>query len=427
MSSNTVNKQVPDNFEKIINDMTTDLSTTFPEYSALFEKWTIEAFDTYDSTKKTEEIQYLFEYCVSYYPERFFDILCKNEEIFSETCEKNALFLPGVEFKIFFNCANISETTRNIMWNYLQLVLMSVIGSVHSKDAFGETKHLFDGIDEKFLFEKMNSTMENMGEFFKTMNLKEESASPPQRGEGGEEDEEVETTTPDNTENDIPNIPGMPNINDLYGHLKTLFDGKIGSLAKELTEEISHDMENLFGDGENQPTSTNEIIQNLLKNPEKMSGLIKTVSDKLNNKISKGEISQDELLKEATEILDKMKGMGDSKQFEEMFKNISKMAGMGSNAKFDTNAFQQMSKKSSLREKMKEKLMKKRAMGALEADNKHAPTPAPTETKCTPTNIPNHYKFSIGEDGLNTQDTTPIPTPAPVSNKNKKNKNKSKL
>lgn len=125
-------------------------------------------------------------------------------------------------------------------------------------------------------------------------------------------------------------MKGIPDIKDIYGHLKSLFDGKIGSLAKELTEEISKDMENIFGEeGDTQPTSTKEIIEKLMKNPAKMTNLIKTVSNKLDSKISSGEISKDELLKEATELMDKMKDMGDSKDFQEMFKNISKMSGMG--------------------------------------------------------------------------------------------------
>lgn len=422
-------KSIPENFEKIINDMTTDLSTTFPEYSYLWEKWTTTAFSNYDSDKKTEEIQYLYQYCLSYYPERFFDILCKNEEIFKETCEKNALFLPGVEFKLLFNCENVSENTRNIMWNYLQLILMSVVSSINSKDEFGESKHLFEGVDENFLFDKMNSTMESMSEFFKTLNFSEsEDATATAEDATAEDTTTEDATTEDATADAFPGVPGMPNINDLYGHLKTLFDGKIGSLAKELTEEISKDMEKIFGDenDENQPTTTSDIIQNLLKNPEKMNGLIKTVSEKLNNKIANGEISQDELMKEATEILDKMKGMGDSKQFEEMFKNISKMAGMGSGAKFNSNAFQQMSKKSSMREKMKEKLMKKKAAEISE------------KAAIIPTETPNHYKFSIGE-GLNNEELTPVsipisaaaaatPTVTPsTASKNKKKKNKNKI
>jgi hypothetical protein len=68
--------KVPDNFRSIITDFTKDLSITFPEYIFLWSKWT----DTEEFNEK--ELQYIFEYCLSIYPERFFDILYQNDEIF---------------------------------------------------------------------------------------------------------------------------------------------------------------------------------------------------------------------------------------------------------------------------------------------------------------------------------------------------------
>jgi hypothetical protein len=295
---------------------------------------------------------------------------------------------------------------------------------------------LFEGIDEKDLYEKLNETMESMGDFFQSLDggAKEDGVNETDdtgkesNEEGGNQDAEGFFEKMGGM-GGMGGIPGMPNIKDLYGHLKTLFDGKIGSLAKELSEEISGDMGQLFGEnGTDQPTTTKEIIQNLLKNPEKMTGLIKTVSDKLNTKISNGEISQDELMKEATDILGKMKGMGDGKQFQEMFKNISKMAGLGGKNKFDMNAFQQMSKQSTTREKMKERMLKKKAMElAKQASAMGTPvapvTPATVDNiKITPTNIPNNYKFSI-DGGLDESEITPVPSSS-SSNKKKKNKNK---
>lgn len=64
------------------------------------------------------------------------------------------------------------------MWNYLQLVLMTVIGSVDSKDMFGSsTEQMFEGIEEKDLFKKLNETMESMETFFQSM-TKDAPASP---------------------------------------------------------------------------------------------------------------------------------------------------------------------------------------------------------------------------------------------------------
>jgi len=435
-------KPIPDNFEKIIYDFTADLSTTFPEYQNLWQKWTIESVASYDSIKKEEEIRSIYQYCVLFYPERFFDILYNNEDIFKENALKPAFFLPNVDFKVLFNCENVSSKTRKIMWNYLQLILMTVIGSVDSKEGFGNsTKHLFEGIDEKELFEKLNETMESMGNFFQSMTEGMETGQENTNDTDSffntcaNADANADATAsasaddfdPSNPSSFFEKMKGMPNITDIYGHLKTLFDGKIGSLAKELTEEIAKDMGNIFGeDCETPPSSTKDIIQNLLKNPEKMTDLIKTVSDKLNTKISSGEISQDELLKEATEIMDKMKGMGDSKQFQEMFKNISKMTGLGGKGKFDMNAFQQKTKQSSAREKLKEKIMKKKA-AQLEQAIANSNTPIVSSNTITSTEMPNNYKVTIG-DGIDLNEVTPIQATKPKTksstNPKKKNKNK---
>jgi len=447
----SLEKPIPENFEKIIYDFTADLSTTFPEYQDLWQKWTEPVFASYENERKNQELRYIYQYCVSFYPERFFDILYNNEDIFKEDVTGPVLFLPDVDFKLLFNCENVSSKTRKIMWNYLQLILMTVIGSLDSKDSFGNsTKHLFEGIDENELLQKMNETMESMSNFFQSMTENVDSCNGVDSDDIGnnddinndktvdsEADEETDGTDDCDTSNPssfFEKMKGMPNIKDIYGHLKTLFEGKIGSLAKELTEEISKDMSNIFGENEsNHPTSTKDIIQNLLKNPEKMTELIKTVSNKLNSKISSGEISQDELLKEATEIMDKMKGMGDSKQFQEMFKNISKMSGLGGKAKFDMNAFQQKTKQNSTREKLKEKMLKKKALQLENAikENASKNTSIPNShissiplSNVIPTDNPNSYKFSIG-DGLEPGDVTPVQTSKTSSNSNpKKKKNK---
>ena len=427
----SLEKNIPENFEKIIHDFTADLSTTFPEHQHLWQKWSVTSSSTYTPELWNTELKTLYQYCLSFYPEKFFDILYNNEDIFKEDSNKTTLFLPDVDFKLLFNCENISAKTRKIMWNYLQLILMTVIGSIDSKDGFGNsTKKMFEGIDEKDLFEKLNETMESMSNFFQSMSEGEtpgasdsNNTAPDDAAEESGGDDDVEDDDESDPTSFFKKMKGMPNIKDIYGHLKTLFEGKIGSLAKELTEEIAHDMENLFGEesGEGAPTSTKDIIQNLLKNPEKMTGLIKTVSEKLNNKISTGEISQDELLKEATEIMNKMKGMGDSKQFQDMFKNISKMSGLGGQgAKFDMNAFQQKSNLSSTRDKLKEKMLKKRTAQVESALAAAAAAPPVPECRLSEES-PNNFKFSIG-GGVGENEVTPIAAPSSSKSKNPKKK-----
>ena len=123
-----------------------------------------------------DTINELFQYCLTIYPERFFDILYQNNDIFrnidSISIEEdidivNTQFFPNVEFKTLFNCDGVSDNTKNTMWKYLQLVLFIVVGSSKDKNVFGDTANIFEGIDENELSDKLKETMDDMGSFSK--------------------------------------------------------------------------------------------------------------------------------------------------------------------------------------------------------------------------------------------------------------------
>ena len=217
--------EVPPNFVTVINDFTNDLTTTFPEYSDRWNNLT----GTIDDSSRDE----IYKYCVTVYPERFFDILYQNADIFSDKPDVNVNFLPNVDFKILYNSEGVTENIRKTIWKYLQLVLFTVVGSVKDKSTFGDSMNMFEGIDEKDLQEKLGETMEGLNDFFKDMGKNESSE--------GESSTGQEQSTPFN-------MNGMPNMENMQEHLHTLFNGKIGSLAKEMAEEISGDFTELLGD-----------------------------------------------------------------------------------------------------------------------------------------------------------------------------------
>ena len=254
----------------------------------------------------------------------------------------------------------------------------------------------------------------------------------------------------------------MPNPEELHGHLKGLFEGKIGTLAKELAEEISHDFQDILGETEdiNESTSTQDVLKKMLKNPKKIMDLMKTVSGKLDSKMKSGEISKDEIMKEASEWMSKMKDMGGSDQFNEIFKNITKnmggmggmgglasMAGMeglgglgnlGKNMRFDTNAYERMTKQESMKQRMRNKLAKRKEQQALMQSKINE---LKTNSSIVQSSEPNQFVYKIaGEEGVqeksyikrDTEKTVeqmmeeigPIDTPASAPKKNKKKKGK---
>jgi len=306
---------VPANFKTLVQDMTRDLSITFSEYTYLWESWT--------KSDITElEIKGLYDYCTSVYPERFFDILYQNEEIFVVGNDTNTLFLPGVEFKLLFNCTDITHKTRKSLWKYLQLILFTIVKNVKDKTKFGDSMSMFSDMENMDLYEKINETIVEMSDFFNGDHEEEPADFKESDFDGIKEafDEMGNAFTEDTyARPDLnPNTTfhfdeaDKPDAAKLHDHIKNLFSGKIGSLAQELAEEISQDIQKLLGDfGEIK--SIQDLLKHAMKNPDKIIAVFKLVSDKLHAKLKSGDISQEELLNEVGEVVKNMKNMDNLK------------------------------------------------------------------------------------------------------------------
>jgi hypothetical protein len=309
-----MNNDTHTNLFKIVTDMTEDLIITFPEHSCALSKWTRKGFNELGSQGLIDNSMIEFyNYAIMIFPERFFDIIYQNDKIFLDT-NINTCFLPLIDFKILFNSSGISESTREVMWNYLKLILLTIVNSVKDKSTFGDTNQLFNDIDEEQLLSTLTETMSKMSDFFQN-NSKEEIPEHTQFDE-----QTVKNKTPFD----------IPNADDVFGHLKGLFDGKIGKLVKELAEEISQNLADVIGvDDMNDVRSTKDVVQKLMQNPKKFTDLFKTINVKLQSKLQSGEISQDELLKEVTEFMSKIKGDGGNNEFDfqEVFKSMSGAGG----------------------------------------------------------------------------------------------------
>ena len=269
-------EDISEDFIKVIYDLINDILFTFPEFKDGLN------LDLYNikETRDEDSIKVVYKHIKTVFPERFFDILYKNEEMFVKS-EINTEFLPGIDFKDLWK-TDISDNTKETIWKYLQIILFSVIGKVNSQDSFGDTAKLFEAINEDDLKNKLEEAMNNL------QNMMDDSPI------------------------DVSgiNLDQLPNPDDIQGHISGLLDGKLGKLAKEIAAETA---EELNIDAEN-ATSVNDVFQNLFKNPGKLMNLVQNVGGKLDSKIKSGEIKESELMQEAGELLGKMKdmpGMGD--------------------------------------------------------------------------------------------------------------------
>ena len=407
-----VSPPIPPALPQLIIDFTRDLTTTFPEYSDEWKKWTTmeglgvvrgaDSKATDEIERGENEITYLFEYFSKVYPERFFDILYQNEDIFSLKPEEEsatpgkACFLPGVDFRKLYHGENVGKTTQDAIWKYLQLILFSLTSSLQKLNFGQETGSLFDGIDEGELQSKIQQTVSGITEFFSQFTAEQEEGqkglqeeneedTSREQNEQKEEQEEGDENTRENADagaNDNKSGDSgsssssgpsyVPNAGKIFEKLKTLFDGKIGTLAKKLMEEMSDELKEFMeemgipADGNSDTSKTPFDFKQFMKNPQKMMNLIKKMTDKLKDKFKSGEVDQADIMKEAGDFMKQFKEMGgaDGDQFKEMFKNMTQQMGLGKNVKIDKNALARMESRMKMGERMRANLEKKKAQAA---------------------------------------------------------------
>jgi hypothetical protein len=396
----TTKTQIPNNFRALVADFTRDLSTSFPEYSHMWSKWGDE--DTTD-----DQLETLFLFCAKIYPVRFFDILYQNDDIFKPDSEADVYFFPNMSFKLIFNSEGLSENSKKIIWKYLQLMLFTVVGSANDKSDFGETAKLFAGIDEKDLQEKLNETMSNLTGFFEKMSPENNADTATGDQSSPEGASNASSANFENMFKHMPNMEGMPDLNNLQNTLKTLFEGKIGTLAKEMAEEIADEFKDVLGDGLNANASPQDVIKKLMQNPAKISSLMKTVSSKLDEKMKNGSISKDEIMREAGDMMSKMKEMGGSENFKEMFQNMAKsMGGMGKNMRFDQGALDRMLRKEENKTKVLDRAAQRREKLKKEKQDefekvmqrKREQLALQQKYSVTSTGDPNHLVFKLNDE-----------------------------
>lgn len=324
----------PDEFYKIINDFVSDILITFPEYSGIIARWWNRPAENIEESRKKETL-FIFRHCVKVFPERFFDILYKNNDIFKEDTEVVTEFLPGIVFKQLWDL-DISYNTKETMWKYLQLILFSVIGTVHSSSELGDTAKLFEAINEDELKKKLEETLKGMQNLFDT----------PLNGT-------------DASFSNI-NMENMPNAEQIHEHINSMMGGKLGKLALELAEETAQDL-NLDMDNN---SDAKDVFQKLLKNPGKMMNMVKNIGSKIDEKIKSGEIKESELMEEGMELLNKMKNMPGMGDMQKMFSQMG-IPGLGKGAKINMGAME-----AQLNRNMKNAKMKERLRAKVEANTK---------------------------------------------------------
>ena len=248
--------------------------------------------------------------------------------------------------------------------------------------SFGDTAKLFEAIDDNELKTKLEEVIGEMGSMFGGAGGPDgaDDGSTPQSHPNldetlkkatefmsqafeGHQTNGAGSPSPGGGSGPAPSssVP-VPDASSIHEHLSGILNGKIGKLAKEIAEETAADL-NL--DMENE-TSMKGVFQQLLKNPGKLSGIIKTVGSKLDSKLKSGELKESEIMQEASELMSKMKNMPGMNNLASM---LSKMGmnmpgglgggGGGGGGKVNFGAMQSQLNKNMKQAQMRERLLKK--------------------------------------------------------------------
>ena len=206
---------------ELVRALSEDMRATFPEYDEQLNGIEQLGEDT------------VIAYVKKVYPPTFFDVLYKNAKVFDTSIE----FLPGIDFSYVWK-RNISEQTRDSIWQHLQLILFSVVSEMDDSSSFGDAEAFFQAVDSSSIREKLEEVLGAVSE-----------------GQG-------------------------PDPQDIEDHLSGLLEGKIGRLARQIAEEAAKEFEDV-GEG----ASVQDVFSLLIGDPLKLMNLIKKIYPQITVKI----------------------------------------------------------------------------------------------------------------------------------------------
>lgn len=283
---------------KAIDVFTTNILEIFPEYSQYVKKWWPDIGATNKKgIKLKRNYAMIIDHCKLVYPPMFFNILYTNREIFNGSYPQNDIdFLPGVDFVAVFADPTVSDNTREMIWNHLKYVALIISKEVNNSASFGDAEKLFEAIPKEELSGKISDVLKSLtdSKLFKLFTKKSE-------------DSDDEDDTNDSTESKTKTEPDANGFFEgLKTHLDKLMDGKIGSLAKDITNKMSAEL--------NPDGSSNDDVQTsfekIMREPEKMKSMMNRINDELQERIKSGEIKEAEIIAEGFEFLKILKENG---------------------------------------------------------------------------------------------------------------------
>lgn len=229
-------------------------------------------------------------------------IAARDSKIFNKTGVEIA---PGVIMTDVL-WASAGKPTHKAMWDFLSsLVLLASYEKKHSKtDGDNESEGIFDisGAEES-----MKKMFDNLGKQFSSGSFSSFFDGMKEAAEGFKE----KFGKAMDISGDMPKIP------------ERLFKGHIAKIAEELAKEFKPEDFGISPElmNSNDTTAVFEYLQEIFtKNPESLMKGAKKIASRIQEKLRKGEVRREELIKEAEELMGEFQS---NPMFKEMFSQLS--------------------------------------------------------------------------------------------------------
>lgn len=327
-------------FNKTVGDLVDELKGTFPELK--------ESLDERYATAAAPDDTSLMDWFIANAQPHFMAITTKSETLFKEN---DATFLlPDINFTQLWKC-KLTKATKAAIWKYLHVMLLLVshyqLNTHDFESTFAQWNEMLDGnkggqMDEAEL-QKMKAHAEQVMQLMQSL-----AGGGEDDAEAGSDDDEAGGDAAGGAEGADDGATSTERAQRFEKELKEdpfiqqLENSKIAQFAKELSNEI--DVSSLGLSPDAKVESFQDVFGTIGKNPQRLLGLVKSVGDKIQTKLTTGDIKQSELVEEAHTLV---KSMQDSKAFKQMFKKARKKGkhggGLDPQAMFATMAKQMAS------------------------------------------------------------------------------------
>ena len=315
-------------FNKTVGDLIDELKGAFPELKESLE-------ERYASAAAPDDTS-LMDWFIANAQPHFLDITTKNEAVFSKN---DATFLlPDINFSQLWKCP-ITKANKTAIWKYLHVMLLLVshyqLNTHDFEKTFSQWNEMLDGHQQgEMNEEELHKMKEHADQVMKLMQSLTGEDKDDEKEEDSDDDDNHEAggTFEEKAKQFEEQLKEDPFIQQLE-------NSKIARFAKELSSEI--DVSSLGISPDANINSFQDVFGTIGKNPEKLLGLVKSVGDKIQNKLTTGDLKQSELVEEAHTLV---KSMQDSKAFKKMFKKARKKGKRGGGGLDPTDMFATMAK-----------------------------------------------------------------------------------